>query len=386
MKPTVLSFGSTRGLWEGEQSEDVQRMVGYAAVLERYLVVVHSLRRHRLDPLKLRENFEAIPTNARTAVGSLIRMFFIGVGLLRRHEVSLIQAQDPFAMGLLAVLLGKAFKRPVNVCVYGPNVYDEHWLQSHWRHRLMAFLGRWVLKRSDAVQVDGMMTERRLRIAGVPAGKIYVKPMVPYNLGSFLAIPRGGEISGGRVRLLFVGRLTHQKNLPMLLRALNVVRRKVSASMELSLVGEGPEAEALQQLAAQLGMGDMVRFCGQLPRERIVEAFAESDLFVLSSHYEGFARVMMEAAASALPIVTTAVSGSDEALVHGRTGYVVPVGAKELLAERLATLVSDEVLRRKMGLAAREHIRNRLDPSSNTAQQFAIWENLLGKPPEYAPV
>lgn len=379
MKPTVLSFGSTRGLWEGDQAEDVQRMLGYAACLERYLVVVHSYRRHRLKPLQLRENFEAIPTDARTAPGSLLRMFRLGVQLLRRHKVSLIQVQDPFALGCLGVVLGKCFQLPVNVCVYGPNVYDEHWLKSHWSHRFAALLGRWVLKHSQAVQVDGMMTERRLRAAGLQAGKIHVKPMVPANLEQFLAIERGAPKAGERVRLLFVGRLVAQKNLSMLLRVIHGLQERVAMPIELLLAGEGPELEPLRALAAKLGIGESVRFCGAVPRDRIVEVFAQADLFVMSSHYEGFARVMMEAAAAALPIVTTAVSGSDEAVVHGRTGYVVPVGALELLTERLGTLVGDAEQRRRMGLAGRDNIRKRLDPSSNTAMQLAIWEHLLGR-------
>jgi hypothetical protein len=212
----VLSFGFTRGLWDGPRAEDVQRMSAYAAQLESYTVVVDTSRSHRLPPLQVAPNFNAIPTNAFTRADSFLRMLCIGWRALRSRRFDLVQGQDPFFTGLIAVLLGKLFGRRVVVCVFGPNVYDANWLASSRRNRRLAPLGRWVMRQCDCIQVDGAMTARSLVAAGLPQEKIALKPVVPTNLERFLAIERSTATTE-KLRLLCVSRLNSQKKLPLLL-------------------------------------------------------------------------------------------------------------------------------------------------------------------------
>ena len=373
---SVLSFGSTRGLWEGASAEDVQRMGGYAEQLGHYVVVANSYKRHRLEPLRLAANFEAIPTDAFHLIDSVLRMLAIGWRVLRARQIDIIQAQDPFVTGLVAVLLGKHFGKPVNVCVYGPNVYDPHWVGSHWSHGFFGRIGRWVLRRANCIQVDGRMTARSLIAAGHAPEQVEVKPMVPANLDRFLAIERTASAGRKPARLLFVGRLAAQKNLPLMLAVAQRLRDGGCADFKLTLVGEGQEEAALRALAARDGLDALVEFHGAVSRDEITGVFAEADVFVLSSDYEGYPRVLMEAAAAALPIVTTAVSGSDEAILNGESGYVTAVRALDELAAKLRLLIESPALRQRMGAAAREHARTKLDPSGNTTAQLAIWRKL----------
>jgi glycosyltransferase involved in cell wall biosynthesis len=369
---SVLSFGYTRALWDGGNAEDVQRMKGYAEQLAGYVVVTNSYKRHRLQPLRLAPNFEAIPTNAFTPADSFLRMLAIGRAILRTRAISVLQAQDPFLCGLVAVLLGKIFHRPAVVCVFGPNVYDSNWLRSDLLHHLLAPIGRWVLRQCQCIQVDGAMTARSLIEAGLPREKIEVKPMVPANLERFLEIQRA-PAPAKIPRLLFVGRLCSQKNLPLLLEVVKTLRDSTKAAFELRLVGEGKSESELRAMVEREKLSGYVAFRGSVPREKIAEEFATADIFVLTSDYEGYPRVLMEAAAAALPIVTTAVSGSDEAVVNGETGYIVPVRARETLVEKLSSLLEQPERRIEMGLRGRRHIRERLDPSMNAPRQVAIW-------------
>ena len=375
--PSVLSFGFTRGLWDGDAAEDVRRMRGYAEHLAEYVVVTNSYKRHRLQPLRLAQNFEAIPTDAFHAADSFLRMLAIGRRVLRERRIDLIQAQDPFYTGLAAILLARGRGLPVNVCVYGPNVYDPHWLGSHWSHGLLGRIGRWVLRRAANIQVDGRMTARSLIAAGHAPEQVAVKPMVPANLDHFLSIERSASSGQKTVRLLFVGRLAVQKNLPLLLAVVQRLQAAGCPAFTLTIVGDGPEEASLRALAAREDLASLVKFQGPVSREEIVEVFAASDVFVLTSDYEGFPRVLMEAAAAALPTVTTAISGSDEAIHNGETGFVTAIGAGEELAEKLRLLIGNPALRQRMGAAAREHARTRLDPAGNTAGQLAIWRRLV---------
>ncbi|MEA3213638.1 MAG: hypothetical protein QOE70_6695 [Chthoniobacter sp.] len=370
---SVLSFGSTRGLWEGESAEDLQRMLGYAEHLDEYVIVANSYKRHGLQPRRLAPHVEAIPTDAFCAFDSLLRMLWIGWDVLRHRKITLIQAQDPFYLGLVAWLLGKSFGLPVNVCLYGPNVFDAHWLAGGRSHRLIAPLGRWILWHCDGLQVDGKMTARSLISAGIPASRVAVKPMVPANLQHFLAIERTART--GPPQLLYVGRLAAQKNLPLLLEAARLLKQR-GHRFELAIVGEGPLQQDLRTLVEQSGLGAEVKFRAPVPRGEIAAVFADADIFVLTSDFEGYPRVLMEAAAAALPVVSTAVSGSDEAIVEGQTGFVVPVRDLEGVVEKLALLLEGPESRLKMGRAARAHIRAQLDPRTNTPGQVAIWKSL----------
>jgi glycosyltransferase involved in cell wall biosynthesis len=370
---SILSFGFTRGLWEGENSEDVQRMKSYATQLDAYVVVTNSYKPHGLQQLRLAPNFEAIPTDAFTPLDSILRMLWIGWKVLRSRKVDLIQAQDPLVTGLVAVILGKLFRLPVNVCIYGPNAYDEHWLASQWSHRLHAPISRWVMRQSQGLQVDGQLTARRLVGAGYAPDRVAVKPVVPSNLDRFLAVERTAPLPGAPVRLLYVGRFASQKNLGMLLEVVKLLRARCQSAFELTLIGKGPGEEQLRAAVTRDGLAPVVKFGGQLPRERITEAFADADVFVLTSDYEGYPRVLMEAAAAGLPVVTTAVSGADEAIADEISGYIVPVRAGQAAAEKLTALIESPELRTKMGSAARAHIRTQLDPATNTPGQLAIW-------------
>jgi glycosyltransferase involved in cell wall biosynthesis len=375
---SILSFGSTRGMWEGESAEDYQRMMGYAAQLDDYVIIANSYKRHGLRPRRFAPNVEAIPTNAFNCFDTLARMFWIGCKLLRSRKFTLIQAQEPLDFGLVAVLLGKMFGVPVNVCLYGPNVFDEHYLQNHWIHRFLSPIGRWVLHRCAGIQVDGKMTQRRLVAAGFPAESIVVKPVVPANLELFLILPPAAP--SATPRLLYVGRLSAQKNLLVLVEA---ARRLKDGGhrFELEIVGEGPMETEIRAAVEAAGLGEEVRFRGVVAREQIAAVFGTADIFVLTSDFEGYPRVLMEAAAAARPVVTTAVSGSDEAVVDRETGFIVPVGDAEAVAAKLAVLLEQPELRARMGAAGRQHIRVNLDPRTNTPAQIAIWQRIADLAP-----
>ncbi|MGH7551754.1 MAG: glycosyltransferase [Longimicrobiales bacterium] len=375
---SVLSFGFTRGLWEGDSAEDVQRLRQYAERLDDYIVVANSYKRHCLAPLKLAANFEAIPTNALCFVDSFLRMLLIGWRVLRSRRISLIQAQDPMYTGLVAMLLARCFGQPVNVCVYGPNPFDPHWLACHWSHPLLGVLGRWVLRRSRGIQVDGQMTARSLIAAGFALSRVHVKPNVPMNLERFLAIRREPGAQPRPVQLLFVGRLAPQKNLTMLIAAIAALKTRVRTEFELQLFGDGPEEGPLRAEVARRGLSSCCRFRAAVSRDDIPAVYAAADVFLLSSHYEGYPRVLMEAAAAELPIVSTAVSGADEAVATGETGFLVPVGDLGQFVERVALLVDDASLRTLMGRAARCHIRFKLDPKANVGSQADIWQAIAG--------
>ncbi len=115
------------------------------------------------------------------------------------------------------------------------------------------------------------------------------------------------------------------------------------------MVGDGPLRQAVEGLAAELGIADRLVLTGL--RRDVPELLAAFDLFALSSLWEGLPRVLPQAMATGLPIVATACDGSAEAIEEGVTGFLVPPGEPTLLAQRLCQLIEQPQLAKQMGAA-----------------------------------
>lgn len=151
---------------------------------------------------------------------------------------------------------------------------------------------------------------------------------------------------GEPIRVVMTARFDRQKDHETLFRAMATV-----PNVEVDLIGGGPDLESRRALADHLGLRNRVHFLGQ--RSDVVEILARAHIFVLSSNWEGFPRSTLEAMRAGLPVVVSDVGGSAEAVTEGVTGFVVPPGDPEVLAERLRKLTQDPALRRSMGAAGR---------------------------------
>ncbi|MHC3378337.1 glycosyltransferase family 4 protein [Haloarcula sp. H-GB5] len=146
------------------------------------------------------------------------------------------------------------------------------------------------------------------------------------------------------VSLLFVGRLTDGKGLFDLVEAVDQVAER--HSIELDIAGDGENREELQDAVKRRGLEDSISFlgyCDDIPR-----LLASADIFVLPSYREGMPRVITEARAAGLPIVSTAVAGIPEQVSHGETGFLVEPGDVSELSARIEQLVASPSLRREM--------------------------------------
>ena len=111
-----------------------------------------------------------------------------------------------------------------------------------------------------------------------------------------------------------------------------------------------------------LGLNDVVRFLGRIPRKEIPELMREHDLFVLPSIWEEpLSRVMQEAMASGLAVVGTDTGGSTEGLVHEETGLIFPAGDAAALATELQRLIDNPALARNLAQAGRKMAEDMFD-------------------------
>lgn len=169
----------------------------------------------------------------------------------------------------------------------------------------------------------------------------------PVGAGAIVAVDRG-RFAAPRKLLVACGRLTEQKGYGDLLAAVALAKRHVD--LGLWILGEGPLRDVLQEQVIELGLRDRVLFQGFVPDPRVY--FASADAFVLSSWWEGFGNVIVEAMSVALPvIVTDCPYGPGEIVTSNQTGVVVPPRDPQRLAEAIITLLSDDNLRATLGEA-----------------------------------
>ncbi|MDW8106406.1 MAG: glycosyltransferase [Armatimonadota bacterium] len=173
--------------------------------------------------------------------------------------------------------------------------------------------------------------------------------------------------------LVHVGRFTQLKNHEMLIRAF--AKLQLPDSAYLLLVGEGELRSQTEQLVRELGIADKVRFLGV--RADIPEVLNASDIFVLSSRWEGNPMSVMEAMAAGLPVVATAVGGVPELVEEGITGLLVPSEDIAALTQALQRLVDDPDLRATMGSHARRIAQERFDARVMTRAYEALYESIL---------
>ncbi len=160
-----------------------------------------------------------------------------------------------------------------------------------------------------------------------------------------VGIARGTPVVAG------VGRLTSQKGFDVLIRAMALVREKMSGT-RLVLVGEGGQRRSLEELARSERLTDTVVFAGY--RTDVREILSAVDVYALSSMNEGMANTLLEAMSVGAPIVATDVSGSREAVRDGVDGLVVAPSDPSALADGILTLLRDRELSARLGASARQ--------------------------------
>ncbi len=171
-------------------------------------------------------------------------------------------------------------------------------------------------------------------------------------------LPRPNELSlPSRDLIGYVGRIAPSKRIDHIIRALDLVRRRVPDA-RLSIIGAGDPSEMrrLQTLTAQLGLGDAVTFHGRVSMDERDALMRSFDVLALASLREGWGLVVSEAARFGVPSVVYPVAGLVDSVRDGQTGLVVQDERPESLAEGLIRVLSDRNLRDELGREARHFL------------------------------
>ena len=150
------------------------------------------------------------------------------------------------------------------------------------------------------------------------------------------------------------------------------------------IAGAGTQETELKALVEELNLGDHIEFVGRVAHQRVPELLRSFDIFAMPSVFdsETFGVSAIEASACQLPVVASHVGGVPEAVIHNRTGILVPPGDSEILASALLKLAQSRVLRERLGAAGRQFVLENYRWEENASRMAMIYDSLQPKPPE----
>ncbi|EHQ27842.1 glycosyltransferase [Mucilaginibacter paludis] len=207
-----------------------------------------------------------------------------------------------------------------------------------------------------------------LKQLGAPPDKIILAPC-GVDTTKFTQV----DVLNAGPAFLAIGRFVEKKSPDSVVKAFKLVHQKFPDAT-LTMVGQGPLFEAIQTMVEQLGLNQSVNLTGVLKTEQIRELMAKSRCFVQHSvtakngDMEGTPVTILEAGSSGLPIVSTLHAGIKEAVVNGKTGYLVAEHDIEGMAEKMMLFAANAKFAEQVGSAGREHILKNYDISYSIAK------------------
>jgi glycosyltransferase involved in cell wall biosynthesis len=301
-----------------------------------------------------------------------------GCQILRNKRYDVLNTHFAIPSGPTGVVLSRLFKMPMVLTIIGGDIYDPSKRLSPSRNRVLRGVVRRVLDSSSQIVAISEDIKRRAREDLRCQKDIEV---IHYGLSAPQFESRSRAelgLSEDHLVLITIGRLIKRKALDNLLLALSRLEQRET---RLLIIGVGPEEGHLRDLSARLGLSAQVEFLGPIWGERKYQYLAASDVFVLPSVHEGFGLVFLEAMHCGLPVVASSTGGQTDFLKDGETGFLVPVGDVDALADRILLLAGDTALRERISRFNQEYVKD-FDISGVAERYEALFSEVMQRFPQ----
>ena len=286
---------------------------------------------------------------------------------IEREGFTRIHISTPGTVGLLGLLIARLMDIPVagtyhtDIPQYVRSLTNDEFLEkAAWSYMI------WFYGQMEEVMVPSAGTRKQLMARGLPADRMKPLPrwvdaddFSPEKRNPSFWKSRG--IGLGRIVLLYVGRISREKGLEMLVNSFRSLVDE-GAPLALGIIGDGPYRE---EMASALADYPAV-FTGYLTGVNLQCGYASADLFVFPSATDTFGNVVLEAQSSGLPVVVSDEGGPRELVIDGQSGVVFRAGDGNSLTAAIRGLVRDPLQLSLMGEYARCHILNNAPDSSLT--------------------
>ncbi|MFH1979251.1 MAG: glycosyltransferase [Patescibacteria group bacterium] len=333
----VLSIGSDVDLF-AKNSGVRQRIVEYGSLMEELHIVVFTKKGYK------KQNFGNVflyPTNSKNRWFYVFDAIRIG-GQIEKPD--LITTQDPFESGLVGWRLMKYFSAKLQLQIH-TDFMSSYFAKESWLNRLRVLIAKFLIPKADCIRVVSK------RIKNSILGRLNLQSEVQPPSIKVLPIWIDVEqIRSAQIKtdlrekypqfdfiILMASRLTKEKNIGLAIKAMSGVVQKCPKT-GLVIVGEGPEKENLKFKIKNLKLRDNVVI--EKWSEDLISYYKTTDLFLLTSRYEGYGRTLMEASVAGCKIVSSDVGIAPEILEEEN---IFKVGDKDDLEKKLINAILGEI-------------------------------------------
>jgi len=267
--------------------------------------------------------------------------------LLTSEPIKIIHTHWLIPQGFAGAVFHQIWNLPHVATVHGSD------LNLITRHKILAPVGRFIIRNSDIITVNSTYMKRQLEsFAPESSAKIRVIPMgidpEKFKATEFIDIKK--QFEAGHL-VISVGRLIDWKGTIHLIDAMPAVIHQFPDTV-LLIIGSGPEKETLVNRAHELGLENQIHFPGVVDNEDLPSYYHAADVFVLpsinkSGKTEALGVVLLEAMASGCPVIGSNVGGIPDIIIDGVNGFLVPEQRPDILAELIVQLFSDDELKEK---------------------------------------
>jgi glycosyltransferase involved in cell wall biosynthesis len=325
-------------------SPTAQRLLGYSTLVDKLDIIILGIggeARHK-------NNLSVFPTS-KNKIKSLLLAYKIGEKILLSSDDYLISTQDPFFTGLIGYLLKKKLKKLLQIQIH-TDIFSPFFKKESFFHRVRLMMACWLIPRADCLRVvssrikDSLLKNfKSLRPEKIAVLSIFVdtekiKQHIPkINLHK--------KYSNYDFIILIASRFTKEKNIELAIDAMREIIKEYPKTL-LLIVGAGPRKNNYEKRSENYELKNNIIF--EPWTEDIISYYKTSDLFILTSYYEGWGRTVVEAMAAKCPVIMTNVGLANELLISGYNGIVIPVDDKKALIESILSIIETPGLKEKI--------------------------------------
>ncbi len=248
----------------------------------------------------------------------------------------------------------------------------------------------WDIYTQNAAALSGKIKNSAFVATCTEHGRSRLVDMLPHiPEGRIVTVRHGLDMSKFRpddpehCTILAVGRLVEKKGFRYLVEACQILKQE-RRRFKCLIAGDGPMKELLNDMIAGYDLDDFVSLEGAMSEEQLAELYERATVLVVPSivtangDMDGLPNVILEALAMKVPVVASAISAIPELIINGETGFLAPQGSQKAMAKRIAMLLDDPDLRRRIGENGRTKVESDYDISMNVKELIKLFK-LYGK-------
>jgi glycosyltransferase involved in cell wall biosynthesis len=380
MNMKVLMISTDRKIFESKSGVRA-RIAQYGTLVEELYIIVFSKKSLGFSEQKISDNVWVYTTNSLSRWTYIFDAIKIGKKI---SDIDLVTTQDPFETGLAGWRIVKAKARAAGARLQvqiHTDFLSPYFSKGSLLNKIRVKIARFLLPNADCVRVVSKRIADSIKSAGI---KLKTEPEILPVFVDVQAIREAPiNVSLNKFRqqfdtiILMVSRLEKEKNIPL---ALSVFRKVVDKYPKTGLIilGEGSQREELKSIARNYNLEDNVVFEGG--NSEVLSFYKTADIFLHTSNYEGYGMVLVEAAVSDCPIVTTDVGIASEYFKDTESANICAVGDEGCLVDRLIKSIENKEFRNLFTLKAQNAIEDRI--KEKTIKQYLLrykqlWEECL---------